>query len=170
MEVAARAHLTRPSINYHFENKQALFRCVVDDNAAILAATLRLAELETTLRARLRTVVNAVTIDAHVGPAVAFLMAAAIDCGRNPELQSEGYELFEGLRAFLSTSVLDAISRGEVRADVEASVLVDAFFAVLSGMALHGGGVLGDGPCGEEFVDAVMLMMSGELFSGATGA
>lgn len=167
--IATRANLTRPSINYHFDDKRALFRCVVERNAGILAATLGMAELETTLRARLRAVITAVTVDSHVGPAVAFLMAVAIDCERNAELQSEGYEPFDGLRAFLSSSVLDAVRRGEVGADVEVSSVVDAFFAVLSGMALHGGGVLSDGPRGVEFVDAAMLMVAGELFHDPTG-
>jgi TetR/AcrR family transcriptional repressor of uid operon len=168
--VADRAGLTRPTINYHFESKQALFRCVIDANAEVVeATTTRLTAQESTLRGRLRELTTAMCADPDVRAATASLMAAAIDCDRHPELRPVRGDFFSGLRSFLVSSVLAAVECGDVRADVEASSLADAYLAVLSGMALGGGGTRGDSRS-LALAETSLLLLTGELFSYPAGA
>ncbi|HEY6574366.1 MAG TPA: TetR/AcrR family transcriptional regulator [Mycobacterium sp.] len=168
--VADRAGLTRPTINYHFESKQALFRCAVDANAEVVEATTsRLTAQESTLRGRLRELTTSMCADPDVRAATASLMAAAVDCDRHPELRSTRGDLFAGLRSFLVSSVLAAVECGDVRADVEASSLADAYLAVLSGMALNGGGTRGDSRS-RALAETSLLLLTGELFSYPGGS
>jgi TetR/AcrR family transcriptional regulator, repressor for uid operon len=168
--VADRAGLTRPTINYHFESKQALFRCVIEANAGVVESTTsRLTSQEPTLRGRLRELTTSMCADPDVGAATSSLMAAAIDCDRHPELRSVRGDLFTGLRRFLVSSVLAAVECGDVRADVEASSLADAYLAVLSGLALNGGGTRGDSRS-RALAETSLLLLTGELFSYPGGS
>jgi TetR/AcrR family transcriptional repressor of uid operon len=168
--VADRAGLTRPTINYHFESKQALFRCVVDANAKVVEATTRrVAAQEPTLRGRLRELTISLCADPDVRAATASLMAAAIDSDRHPELRTTRGDLFAALRSFLLSSVRSAVECGDVRADVEASSLADAYLAVLSGMALNGGETRGESRS-PALVETSLLLLTGELFCYPNGS
>lgn len=163
--VADRAGLTRPSINYHFESKQALFRCVVDANIEVVdGTTSRLTLQEPTLRGRLRALTTSMCADRALRAATASLMAAAVDCDRHPELRPKRDELFAGLRSFLVSSVLVAVECGDVRADVEASALADAYLVVLSGMALSRAETRGASQS-RALAESSLLLLTGELFS-----
>jgi TetR/AcrR family transcriptional regulator, repressor for uid operon len=168
--VADRAGLTRPTINYHFESKQALFRSVVDANTEVVdATTSRLTVQEPTLRGRLRALTTSMCADRALRAATASLMAAAVDCDRHPELLPERHELFAGLRSFLVSSVLEGVECGDVRADVEASAVADAYLAVLSGMALSRAGTRGASQI-RALAESSLQLLTGELFSFPAGA
>ena len=164
--IATSAELTRPAINYHFTGKRALFDFVVEANVDIVDAALAVAAGESTLRGRLRSFTTAVCVDAEVHAAMAFLAAAALEHRRHPELRRGGGGACTSLRDFLKTSVTSAVECHELRGDVEVSSVVDTLYAVLIGMALYGGDV-SDGRRRQDRIDAMMLLLTGDLFKNS---
>lgn len=167
MKIATHAGLTRPAINYHFTSKRELFRTVVDINLAVLGRAIRAAAAEVTLRDRLRTLMIAADTDPQVRAATGFLTVAELDCQRHPELRAHGWDVAFALRDFLYTSVAAALETGELRADADLPSVVDALHAVLSGMAFRGGAI-GDRRRSAQ-TDALMALVSGDLFTGSRG-
>ena len=168
MKIATHAGLTRPAINYHFTSKRELFRTVVEANLAVLGQAIGAAAAEVTLRDRLRVLMVSADADPDVHAATGFLTVAELDCQRHPELRADGWDVASALRDFLSASVADALEAGELRADVDLPSVVDALHAVLSGMAFRGDAV-GDHGRRRAQTDALMSLVSGDLFTGTSG-
>lgn len=163
LAIAARADLTRPAVNYHFTGKRALFDFVVDANLDIVDVALAAAIGEPTLKGRLRAFTTAMCVDSEVHAATAFLGTAALEYHRHPELQRGDDDVCSSLRQFLKTSVTSGVEHHELRADVAVSVVVESLYAVLIGMALYGGESV-DSHRGQARIDAMMLLLTGDLF------
>jgi AcrR family transcriptional regulator len=81
-EIAARAKVTRPSLLYHFESKDALYRAVLERVLGRLATILEGVAFEGDFHARLEGLVRAFSTFVKSDPAVASLfIRAAIDTG-----------------------------------------------------------------------------------------
>jgi AcrR family transcriptional regulator len=139
--IAARADLTRPAINHYFPSKRALYREVLQQtNELVINSGIRRAERETTLMARLTTFISvAVLADSDNPSASAFLVTGVLESQRHPELSRIENDSVTISREFLTSSVNDAIERGEVAADVDAAALVETLLAVLCGVGFYAG-------------------------------
>lgn len=139
--IAVRADLTRPAINHYFSSKRMLYREVLEQtNEIVIGAGIRRAQRETTLAARL-TAFIAVAMRANSdNPAVsAFLITAVLESQRHPELSQTENDSVRISRDFLTRVVNDAIERGELVADIDASALVETLLVVLSGVGFYSG-------------------------------
>ncbi len=167
MTVATGAGLTRPSVGYHFANKHDLFYAVVAHDVAVVDAALDRAAAEPTLVCRVRALVTAMDADTGVRAATEFLLFAAMERQRHPELRHDGHgDVCAGMRNFLATSVAAAMERGELRHNVAPSSVVATLYAFVSGMALYSGEAA-DGPDRHGRSDAVMLLLTGDLLNGS---
>lgn len=139
--IAARADLTRPAINHYFSSKRALYREVLDEtNRFFIGAGIRQAERETTLMGRLTAFISAAVRANSENPAgSAFLISAILEFQRHPELKVTENDSVTMSREFLMHVVNDAIERGEVVADIDASALVESLIVVLCGVGLYAG-------------------------------
>ena len=137
--IAIRADLTRPAINHYFSNKRALYREVAKEtNAVVVAASIQRAQRETTLTGRLIAFIDAATqADIENRTAAAFLITVALESQRHPELSHEEADSVRTTREFLSRAVDDAINRGELASDTDASALTEALIAVLLGVGFY---------------------------------
>jgi TetR/AcrR family transcriptional regulator, repressor for uid operon len=137
--IAIRADLTRPAINHYFSNKRALYREVAKEtNAVVVAASIQRAQRETTLTGRLIAFIDAATqADIENRTAAAFLITVALESQRHPELRHEEADSVRTTREFLSRAVDDAINRGELASDTDASALTEALIAVLLGVGFY---------------------------------
>ncbi len=139
--IAVRADLTRPAINHYYSSKRSLYREVLEQtNEIVIGAGIRRAQRETTLAARL-TAFIAVAMRANSdNPAVsAFLITAVLESQRHPELSQTENDSVRISRDFLTRVVNDAIERGELVADIDASALVETLLVVLSGVGFYSG-------------------------------
>jgi AcrR family transcriptional regulator len=138
--IAARADLTRPAINHYFSSKRALYREVLEQtNDLVIKSGIRQAERETTLMGRLTAFISdAVRADSNNPAAAAFLVAGVLESQRHPECRMENDSVTIS-REFLTSAVNDAIERGEVAADVDASALVETLLVVLCGVGFYAG-------------------------------
>ncbi|OSC27006.1 TetR family transcriptional regulator [Mycobacterium vulneris] len=139
--IAARADLTRPAINHYFSSKRALYREVMDEtNEFIIGVGIKQAEGETSLVAQLTAFINAAVKANSENPAgSAFIIGGVLESQRHPEWSGTENDSVRIARDFLMRVVSDAIERGELKADTDASALVETLLVVISGVGLYAG-------------------------------
>ena len=139
--VAARADLTRPAINHYFSSKKALYREVLaQTNEIVIRSGIRAAERETTSVGQLTAFISVAVQANSDNPAVStFLITAALESQRHPDLSNANNDSVRIAREFLTSVVNGAIGRGEVAADIDASALVETLLVVLCGVGLYAG-------------------------------
>ena len=139
--IAVRADLTRPAINHYFSSKRVLYREVEDQtNELVMAAGIERAKRETTLMGRLTAFISAaMRANSENSSASAFLITAVLESQRRPELGRTENDAVRTSREFLTRVVNDAIERGEVAADIDASALVETLLVVLCGVGFYVG-------------------------------
>jgi AcrR family transcriptional regulator len=139
--IAIRADLTRPAINHYFANKRVLYWQVLDEtNDAVVTASVQRARGETTLTRQVSAFIEG-AIDAEIEnrTAAAFLITAALESQRHPELRRPGTDSVSTTRAFLLWAINDGIQRGELDVDTDASALTEMLLAVLLGVGFYAG-------------------------------
>jgi TetR/AcrR family transcriptional regulator, repressor for uid operon len=162
--IAVRADLTRPAINHYFANKRVLYWHVLEDtNDALVAASTRRAERETTLQGRLAAFVEG-TIEAEIEKraAAAFLITATLESQRHPELNRSGVDPVSTTRDFLSWAINDGIQRGELTSDTDAPALTEMMLAVLLGVGFYAGFV-GSRHALDAITDQLKLLLARSL-------
>ena len=139
--IAIRADLTRPAINHYFSAKRLLYREVLEQtNALVIGEGIRQAERETTLKGRLTAFISAAVRANSDNPAVsAFLVTAVLESQRHPELSGAQIDSVRISREFLAAAVNEAIERGEVDPDIDATALVETLVVVLCGVGFYAG-------------------------------
>lgn len=139
--IAARADLTRPAINHYFSSKRALYREVLDDtNKFVIGAGIKQAERETTLVAQLTAFIYEATRANSKNPAgSAFLISSVLESQRHPDLTATDNDSIRMSREFLLRVITAAIERGEIVADVDATVLAEALLVLVCGVGLYAG-------------------------------
>jgi AcrR family transcriptional regulator len=139
--IAVRADLTRPAINHYFSSKRALYREVArQTNEFVITANIRRAERETTPMGRLAAFISAAVRANSENPSgSAFLVTSVLESQRHPELSAADNDVVRICREFLTQVVDDAIERGEIAADIDASGLVETLLVVLCGVGFYAG-------------------------------
>jgi TetR/AcrR family transcriptional regulator, repressor for uid operon len=139
--IAVRAELTRPALNHYFSSKRVLYREVVDQtNELVVAAGMERAQREATLMGRLTAFLyNAKCANIENPSASAFMVTAALESRRHQELNRAEHVSVPTSRDFLTWVVNDAIERGEIATDIDASTLVETLLVVLCGVGLYAG-------------------------------
>jgi TetR/AcrR family transcriptional regulator, repressor for uid operon len=139
--IAVRADLTRPAINHYFSSKRVLYREVVNQtNKLVVTASIERAERETTLMGRLTAFIAAAVLANSENPsASAFLVTNVLESQRHPELSTIQNDAVRISREFLMRVVNDAIERGEIAPDIDASALVETLLVVLCGVGFYAG-------------------------------
>jgi AcrR family transcriptional regulator len=139
--IAVRADLTRPAINHYFSSKRVLYREVVNQtNKLVVTASIGRAERETTLMGRLTAFISAAVLANSENPsASAFLVTNVLESQRHPDLSTTENDAVRISRDFLMRVVKDAIERGEIAVDIDASSLVETLLVVLCGVGFYAG-------------------------------
>lgn len=139
--IAARADLTRPAINHYFSSKRALYREVLNDtNEFVIGAGIKQAERETTLVAQLTAFISEATRANSKNPAgSAFLISGVLESQRHPDLTGTDNDSIRISREFLLRVINDAIGRGEIVTDADATVLAEALLVLVCGVGLYAG-------------------------------
>ncbi|WNG90636.1 helix-turn-helix domain-containing protein [Mycobacterium sp. ITM-2016-00318] len=136
-EVAQRAGLSRPTVNYHFEDKRAMYHEAIKATyTEVVVPAIDRAAQETGLARQvsvlIRTAGDAIAQDRSVA---AFLWTSAAECQRRPELRDPDHCPVTITRRFLIWAVNDAVDRGELSSSAaRVNPLVDTLAAMLAGV------------------------------------
>ena len=136
-EIATEIGMTRPGIYYYFPTKLDLFDAVFDNaEAVVLGRCLVAARAGETADEQLRLLFAEIArCGAEKCSDVAFLVTAAVDSRRRPELLAHVYPRMAGLRAMLSSPLFVAASPIEA-ADDDTGTVVEVMMSILWGWAL----------------------------------
>lgn len=139
--IAARADLTRPAINHYFSSKRALYREVLDQtNEAVIGVGIKEADRETTLAGQLTAFITSAVRANNENPAgSALIITGVLESQRHPEWNTSENDSVRIARDFLTRVTRDAIERGEIAADVDASALTEALLVLMCGVGLYAG-------------------------------
>jgi TetR/AcrR family transcriptional regulator, repressor for uid operon len=140
-EIAQRANVSRPTINYHFLSKDALYRAVEHDAVVNVlvepAAPTERFERDGTFLGQLHAFATTLTDgkpdDRSRGE---FLITSVIESARSAALQAAGSTTTASLRWYLAGMVTAAIERGDLGADTDVPAMVEFSLAALLGMGL----------------------------------
>jgi AcrR family transcriptional regulator len=140
-DIAARADLSRPAINHYFSSKRALYREVlVETNECVIGAGVKHADIENSLVARLMAFISAaMRAGSETSAGSAFLVTSLLESQRHPELVGTENDPLWIIREVLTRFVNDAIERGELAADIDASALVEPLLVVGCGVGVYAG-------------------------------
>jgi TetR/AcrR family transcriptional regulator, repressor for uid operon len=139
--IAIRADLTRPAINHYFSNKRELYWQVVEETKdVVVLASIQRAQRQTTLIGRVSEFIEgAIEADIENPRAAALLITAALESHRHPNLRRPEADSVRATREFLSWAIGDAVERGELASDTDASALTEMLIAVLFGVGFYAG-------------------------------
>ena len=113
---------------------------VEQTNALIVSAGMERAQNQTSLLGRLSAFFSvAIQADSEDRSAAAFLVTSVLESQRHPELSNEEHDSLRASREFMSWAVDDAIKRGELTTDTDATHLVEMLVAVMWGMGFYAG-------------------------------
>lgn len=137
-DIAGRANVSRPTVNYHFESKRALYQALeVDAVTTVLAETIDAAgEHDTFLAALHSFATSLVSAESENRTRADFLITTVLESARSADLQASGSTATAALRTHLGTMVSAAINRGELPADTDEPAMVEFALATLLGMGL----------------------------------
>jgi AcrR family transcriptional regulator len=139
-EIADVVGVTRPAIYHHFHTKLDLFNAVLDDvDASVLTPRIAAANARATAAEQLRELLTPVPrCDTEMRSAVAFLVTAALESQRRPDLRAHVCTRLSRLRACVESLLsADANSDG-AGGDVDAAA-VEMALSIVWGWALMRG-------------------------------
>ncbi|WNG94991.1 helix-turn-helix domain-containing protein [Mycobacterium sp. ITM-2016-00318] len=140
-EVARRAGVSRPALNYHFADKPTMYNDVITSTyTGVVAPAINRAAQETGLVRQLSVFVEAAcSAIAQDRSVLAFLCTSVADCETRPELRDPDHCPLTIIRRFLTWAVKDAVERGELSSATRVQPLADALAAMLWGIGFFGG-------------------------------
>ncbi|MET0704441.1 MAG: TetR/AcrR family transcriptional regulator [Mycobacterium sp.] len=137
-EIARRANVSRPTVNYHFSNKDDLYRAIEHEAlTTVLADSVELAKLEDTFLGQLQSLATSLVAgDARYRSHGEFLITSVLESARSAKVRSAGSATTSSLRAHLTELVSAAVDRGQLGPDTDVPAMVEFGLATLLGMGL----------------------------------
>ncbi|MGN7782150.1 TetR/AcrR family transcriptional regulator [Mycolicibacterium sp. 22603] len=165
-EIAERADLTRPAINHYFSNKRDLYQNVLDTtHTGLIEAGIAAAAGQTTLLDKLTALMSGM-LAAHreIDSAAAFLVTSMLEAHRHPELKNDQYAPRDGIRAFLTDAVSDAIANGQLTDETDGNGLIDMLLVLMFGMGFYAGFVGSEDEVAN-VIDRLRRLLSNDLWA-----
>lgn len=140
-EIAERAGLTRPAINYYFRSKESLYTALLDSTRdSVISPGIKQAEAANAMSSRLAAFLEAaVQVDSRDRSYARFIAASLLDAFRHPELRDRAQSQLDSVRAFVEQSLRAAIEDGEIRPDTDVAAVTEMLVAMMWGMGLYAG-------------------------------
>jgi AcrR family transcriptional regulator len=137
-EIARRANVSRPTVNYHFSNKDDLYRAIEHEAlTTVLADSVEQARREDTFLGQLQALATSLVAgDARYRSHGEFLITSVLESARSAKVRSAGSATTSSLRTQLTEMVVSAIDRGQLAPDTDVPGMVEFALATLLGMGL----------------------------------
>jgi AcrR family transcriptional regulator len=142
--IAARAGFSRPTMHYYFSTKEEIYESLQQEAYALVADSIAAAKREETLLTQLGAFIStAQRLDFSDGSMMRFIVSSRLEQHRHPRLRATTTPVSDAVAEFYTWMVDDAIRRGEIPADADASAVANMLFAMFWGMGLFAGFVHG---------------------------
>lgn len=140
-EIAERAGLTRPAINYYFRSKESLYTALLDSTRdSVVGPGIKEAAAAKAMSSRLAAFLQAaVQVDSRDRSYARFIAASLLDAFRHPELRDRAQSQLDDVREFVERSLRAAIEEGEIRADTDVAAVTEMLVGMMWGMGLYAG-------------------------------
>ncbi|MGW4124636.1 TetR/AcrR family transcriptional regulator [Nocardia sp. NPDC004711] len=164
-DIAERAGVTRTNVNHYFHSKDELYQTLFESTRdSVVAVGLGEAALEGSLVERLSAFLRtAVQVDSYDRSLARFIAASLFDSFRNPEFRDRALGQLDDVRAFIMSSLEDAVAEGAVPRDADLAAITEMLIAVMWGMSMYAGFV-GDHEQLEAVVDQFVNLLAGALW------
>lgn len=136
-EIAKRAGLSRPTLNYYFSNREELYRALLKRAHDAVMTCIHAAKQHDGTLDRLRAYIDGVvTVWQRDRAVVGFLVNARLEAYRHPDLPAA---TVAATRGFLGDVVAEAIGRRELPPHTDAAAMVELLYAMLWGVGAYTG-------------------------------
>jgi AcrR family transcriptional regulator len=138
--IASRAGLSRPTMHYYFHTREEIYDCLVAEAYSVVADCIAQANREETLLNRLSAFVTAAYQSGLADRSMMqFTVTARLESHRSPTLRENPGPVVSAVHEFYTTSVDDAIARGEIPAGTDTAAVVNMLLAMFLGMGFYAG-------------------------------
>ena len=138
--IASRAGLSRPTMHYYFHAREEVYDCLIAEAYSIVADCIAQAKREETLLKQLSTFVTAAHRSGFADRSMLqFTITARLESHRSPSLRENPGPVVAAVQEFYTSMVDDAIARGEIPPDIDASGVVSMLLAMFLGMGFYAG-------------------------------
>jgi AcrR family transcriptional regulator len=138
--IALRAGLSRPTMHYYFHTREEIYDCLVAEMYSIVADCIARAKQEDTLLNQLSAFVTAGYRSGLADRSmIRFAVMARLESHRRASLRENPAPVADAVHVFYASIVDDAIARGEIPADTDASAVVSMLLAMFLGMVFYAG-------------------------------
>ena len=138
--IAQRAGLSRPTMHYYFHTREEMYDSLLREAHLVVAECIAEARRQDTLLKQLSTFVAAARrLYLSDGSTMRFIITSRLESGRHPDLRTDSTPVAEAVSAFYESMVADAVRRGEIPDDVDATAVVDMVTAIFWGMGFFAG-------------------------------
>lgn len=136
-EIAERSGLSRPTLNYYFADREALYGALHEQAHEVVTSCIHLAKRHEGPLDRLRAYIDAVVaVWQRDRAVVGFLVNVRLESYRHPDLPAA---TVAATRGFLRELVADAVARRELPVHTEQATLVELLHAMLWGVGAYSG-------------------------------
>ncbi|MGE2726723.1 TetR/AcrR family transcriptional regulator [Mycolicibacterium pulveris] len=164
--IAQRCGFSRPTMHYYFDTKDQIYDELAADACAMVSECIAAAKREQSLLKQLAAFVTAVRrADTPDGSATRFVIASRLELHRSPTLRGSSSPIADAVSGFYRWMAEDAVRRGEIRADVDASAVADLLSAMFWGMGFFAGFVHPPGEV-DEIAKQLHRLLVGRLLDG----
>jgi AcrR family transcriptional regulator len=138
--ISQRAGLSRPTMHYYFHTREQIYESLLREAHSVVADCIAEARLKNTLLKQLSTFVAAARrLDFAEGSMLRFIITSRLESHRHPRLRACSTPVVDAVSEFYGSMVADAVRRGEIPDDVDATAVVNMLTSMFWGMGFFAG-------------------------------
>jgi len=135
--IAEIAELSRPTLHYHFQTREDIYHCLLNEIATTIDLCIARAGAESTLPSQVAVLITEFrNTGIHEPESVALLVSSYLEADRLPDPRRDAKA---AVRKFLDQAVRDAVARGELPAETAVAPVADLLYSMVWGLGFYAG-------------------------------
>lgn len=135
--IAEIAELSRPTLHYHFQTREDIYHCLLNEIATTIDLCIARAGAESTLPGQISVLITELrNAGVHEPESVALLVSSYLEADRLPAPRRDAKA---AVRKFMDRAVRDAVARGELPAETAVAPVADLLYTMVWGLGFYAG-------------------------------
>lgn len=135
--IAEIAELSRPTLHYHFQTREDIYHCLLNEIATTIDFCIARAGAESTLPGQISVLITELrNAGVHEPESVALLVSSYLEADRLPAPRRDAKA---AVRKFMDRAVRDAVARGELAAETAEAPVADLLYTMVWGLGFYAG-------------------------------